>query len=140
MRIAHVGHTKTLEDLTRIIKVVTWCLDNGYNPKKGTNDYIELQHGRDFLIEKETYDIVILHFLFRGGFAVAPARLQCKELAYSPHASWASWRRRLVATRAKLIFAFGGSTEVSGSYLVDLPGYKSFHEDQFSVFTLEIPS
>jgi hypothetical protein len=41
----------------------------------------------------------------------------------SPKHSQEEWRRRLMQTDARYIFAFGDDDEVSGRYLGKIPGY-----------------
>jgi hypothetical protein len=133
--IAQVGYTKTPGDVVRITQAITWCDSHGYNFGEYQWDYIDLRKGRDFLAETNEYEIVILHFLFRGGFLQKPGRNKKAELSFSPLTSWVIWRKRLVATKAKLIFVFGGPTEIGGSYLVNLDGYKSHKvAEEFWVF------
>lgn len=127
--IAHVGHTGTPADSLRLMEVITWMADNGYDlPYRPGSDFLDLRHGRDFLAEEKCYDVVVLHFLFRGGFGipfgVTMKGHQGKQLSTSPLATWSAWRRRLVASNALLVFAFGGLAEVSGTYLCNLNGYR----------------
>lgn len=124
--VAHVGaHKKrTPGDTLRQIEALNWMMDNGFPVELNSksHDVVNLEYGRDFLIETNHYDCVILHFVFRGGFRVP---LQNKgQLSTSPESSWSAWRHRLAATQAQLIFAFGGETEIGGTFLVDVPGYK----------------
>jgi hypothetical protein len=82
-------------------------------------DFINLAQGRDFLEEQETYDVVILCWVFgpttyrgtEGWFNVSKK--------HTPE----EWKARLIATGAKYIFAFGNKTEVGGNYLGSIPGY-----------------
>lgn len=120
--VCHVGHTKTTDDLQRVIDSVTWMEKNGYTPPRQA-DFVELRKGRDFLKETAQYDVVILHFIFRGGMLIRNRKHN--ELATSPLSSWVSWRKRLMLTEAKLIFAFGGMGEIGGTFLADFDGYKT---------------
>lgn len=131
--IAHVGHTKTSGDLKRIFTVIEWYERHTGERFSFQGDCLDLNKGRDFLLEPNTYDAVVLHFIFRGGFTNLVDKR--KALKVSPKASWYEWRKRLVATGAKYIFAFGGMAEVGGTFLVDLDGYRSIQvEPEFWVF------
>lgn len=130
--IAHVGHTKTAADMMRIAAVIAWCRSHGVN-YADKPDWIELHQGRDFLAESKPYDMVVLHFVFRGEthdmvkFAKLGTKRQRRALFVSPLASWSAWRRRLVQTGAQFIFAFGDHSCVTASYLAGLDGYTSEH-------------
>lgn len=134
-RIAHVGHTGTDDDMRRILKVLMWMAKNNCEPKGKTQfDAIDLNKGRDFLREDLTYEVVVLHFVFRGSNYPCPFG-EPQELNVSPTTSWSRWRTRLVDTQAKYIFAFGGEGEVSGGYLCTLDGYQGIKiEEEFWVF------
>lgn len=116
----HVGSDDSADDMMRTLEAAEWLLGRGVEPPR-RHDKVNLNRGRDFLAESKTYEVVVLHFLFRGGFYVPPTT--DGQLATSPLASWAAWRRRLVSTGAKYVFAYGGASEVGGTYLCDLPGY-----------------
>jgi hypothetical protein len=118
--VAHVGHTGTLNDFKRIAEVIEWCGKHGQEIGKG--DFFNLSKGRDFLREDKKYEVVVLHFIFRGGFGVNNSKHP--ELGLSPLASWSNWRKRLVDSGAKWIFAYGGMAEVGGTYIVNLDGYR----------------
>lgn len=105
----------------RCCEVMEWLSKSGEEMPK-ISDFVEIRKGRDFLKEYKTYDVIVLHFLFRGGFCVPT--MKRSQLATSELASWGEWRRRLVASQAKFIFCYGGGSEVSGTYIVDLNGYK----------------
>lgn len=121
--IAHVGHTQSPGDVQRMIEALTWCAAHNIDFINTKNDIVELRDGRDFLLEKLEYEVVVLHFLFRGGFTIDPSGNGNRQLAYSEHTSWSVWRHRLVNTKAKLIFAFGGVSEIGGSYIANLDNY-----------------
>lgn len=119
--VCHVGHTESQDDFNRIIECIEWCDANSHLwPKRGK--FLDIQRGQDFLSMKTKYDVVVLHFIFRGGFMV-PSQTG-NALMVSPLASWSAWRKRLVSSGANLIFAFGGIAEVSGTFLCNLDGYK----------------
>lgn len=126
--IAHIGWTKTVSDFERAAEVFDWVTANSSAPKK--SDFIDLSKGRDFFTEDKRYDVVVLHFIFRGGFGYNG---KSKELATSPLAGWSQWRKKLIATGATYIFAYGGLAEVGGTYLAHLDGYMTHRvrtEDQ----------
>lgn len=128
--VAHVGYTKTFDDLERL----TMCFD--YLGEIGREDLqwnkpilFDLSKGKDFLTDTNKFNWVVLHFLFRGGYYVNQD-IQVKQsgLRISPLSSWSSWRKRLTATEAKFIFVFGGDAEISGSFLVDIPNYQKVED------------
>src|SRR5256885_15150282 len=63
-------------------------------------DPIDLVDGRDFLTEKLIYDAVILQLIFRGNEPSATGYTHGSKLS-----SWSNWRKRLMGTGAKVIFA-----------------------------------
>jgi hypothetical protein len=118
--------------------MLTWAKDLLPN-ESHDYDYIDLNDGRDFLKERLEYDVVLVMYLYRG----------CQEHEYrqgyfatSELSTPAAWRNRLQATKARLLFIFGGQTEVSGSFIGDIPGYvnekmpMNFHPD-IAVLTLD---
>lgn len=125
-RIAHVGMTKSEEDRSRIISVFDWL--SIYVPSLDLCSYkseiIDLNTGRDFLTETDKYEIVLLHFIFNGKPHHSAHFPEVAELKVSPCSSWNSWRKRLEQCGAQYVFTFGNESEVSGRYLVDIPGYK----------------
>lgn len=129
--IAHVGWDGSDQDQCRVLDVEEWLIANRDISLKNDSehDYINLINGRDFLAETKTYDIVILHFIFRGHRKQA-GQLRSfwwdhfADFNVSELQSWENWRKRLASSSAMFIFPFGTTTEISGSYLVDVPGYK----------------
>lgn len=122
---AHVGAHKpfTADDLTRLGSVVA----NGYFEfRLGPADVINLEYGRDFLVEDKQYDCVLLHTIFHAN---RPEWLQMAQAAahtiiVSPKHSLEAWRERLIKTDAKLICAYGGKMcSLEGWHIGDLPGY-----------------
>ena len=86
-------------------------------------DVIDLNEGRDFLLEDRRYDAVILQFVNRQGYTDKPGF----EVT-SPKSSWSNWRKRLTATGAGVVFAYGRNSEVSGIFLERLDGgYTRLH-------------
>lgn len=130
LNVAHVGATehdsedRTFYDAdrTHFNVAIKWLEENDpatyqamFNRR---DDFVELQDGRDFLSENQKYDIVILHHLFaKQGSAQPGAFMQSVSHGVD------TWKRRLSQTGARYIFTFGGSTEISGDYLGDVPGY-----------------
>ena len=118
--VAHVGHSG--ENGCPALTLVDW-IDTHIPEMKDIqlkHDYIDLNKGRDFLKEGNTYDFVLLEYVYLGitrnqkeGY-FAQSNLQTPE----------NWRKRLQNTNAKVIFAFGSWTEVSGSYIGNIPGYE----------------
>jgi hypothetical protein len=137
--IAHVGHTKSSDDRKRFNKVLDFMIDNGGMTLNdwlaAEHDYFDLaKNGRDFLAEEKHYDLVILHFIFRGSHLPAESSEYIPELRVSQHSSWCNWRHRLLKCDADYIFPFGAGTEVSGSFLSLLDGYQLYanHEREES--------
>jgi hypothetical protein len=136
--IAHVGYDGSAEDQIRSIIALEWVAANKWHIGSFTLDYINLHKGRDFLKEDKQHAMVILHFLFRGGFGIAPDGGGNPQLQHSTEQSWSAWVKRLAATKARLIFAFGGFAEVGGSFLARIEGYQRIEVDSnFSVFVRE---
>lgn len=131
--VAHVGWTGSAEDHIRLMTVRKLAHDWEFTLTDPFDAALDLNAGRDFLMEETVYDAVILHFIFRGaGFGTPPGAGDRRGvLAVSPLASWGSWTRRLIATRAQFIVAFGGPAEVGGSYLGPLNGYSMKLEVQY---------
>lgn len=141
-KIAHVGWTKSPEDLGRL-ELWFKYLDSINKPEYQWLKpvFFDLGKGKDFLNDNGQYQAVILHFIFRGGFYVKQG-IQVKQsaLRISELSSWGAWRKRLAATGADYITSFGGISEVSGSYLCDVPSYgKATFEAPYD-YRLELPT
>ena len=132
--IAHVGWTKSPEDLERLTlcfqyldsidrEDLQWC-----KPK-----FFDLGKGKDFMMDTGTYKAVVLHFVFRGGFYVnQDIQIKQSPMRISPLASWGAWRKRLAATEADYIITFGGISEVNATFLVDIPNYgRAIHSQPY---------
>lgn len=123
--IAHVGWTKSPEDIQRL----TLCFD--YFHSIGKDDFqwlkpvfFDLGKGKDFLTDTGKHTVVVLHYVFRGGNGVSqPIQIKQSPLRVSKHSSWVNWRKRLADTEADYIITFGGIAEVNGTYLADIKGY-----------------
>ena len=95
-----------------------------------TPDFIDLNDGRDFLKENQQYDIVALMRVFHpmgGDSSVQHYQRDRGESMFrlsSLHTP-ENWKKRLQQTGAKIIFAFGDSTDcVEGDYVGSIPGYE----------------
>ena len=134
-KIAHVGacpdNTRPLLDIA-----FKWLIknDSNYSSESFVHDYIDLNEGRDFLTENETYGIVILHYLYNP-----PFKEEIKEtgfFAISPFHTKEKWKERIVSTNAKHIFAIGSFGEVGGEYLGSLVGYsKTTCDEMVAVYS-----
>jgi len=102
--------------------------------KSLSHDYIDLNEGRDFLIEDQTYHIVILHYLYNP--PIKEETVKTGFFAISPFHTKDKWKERIISTNAKHVFAIGSIGEVSGSYLGTLSGYsKTIHDDFTTVYS-----
>lgn len=120
---ANVGWQKSPADIIRNIEVLHYLVKNGFDADKGVlHDDIDLNYGRDFLTENKEYDIVVLHYIFNGNpyFDLS----QKGFFKTSSKHDVENWKIRLLNTKAKLIFAYGTSTEVGLEYIGTIPGYK----------------
>jgi hypothetical protein len=137
-KIAHVGTLHTETDRTIDILVLDYLVRNhpNYLTDDAVHDDINLQWGRDFLLEDKTYDIVTIQFLYSECNEI-PSNNQNPYLRGSPIHSPENWRKRLIATNADFIFAFGDFTEVNSLYFGTLEGYglQSFGCSMNEVFT-----
>jgi hypothetical protein len=123
--ICHVGFTKTPGDTDRIMRVMEWLHEKKI-PFPAESRFMDLNKGEDFLSDRKRYWAVVLHFICRWEKAhLDRSKSTSKQLKVSPKASWSNWRKRLVNTKAKYIFLFGGQFEVSGGYIVNLDGYRA---------------
>jgi hypothetical protein len=125
--ICHVGYTQSFDDMSRVVQVSEWCLENDViYPTEPV--FLDLNYGdsQDFLKMDTTHDMVILHYICR--FEKFQAERVCQgvmrpTMRVSAKASWANWRRRLMGTNAHHMFLFGGMGEVSGPYIAQMDGY-----------------
>jgi hypothetical protein len=131
MNIALVGATGSDLD----IKILASCLKylNDYygdiSVLKREYDTIDLNRGRDFLTENETYDIVVMFMIFRyraEELLDYEQRNLDNSMRVSPLHSPENWRKRLLSTRAQIIYVTGYNdfSEISSDYLGKLPGYE----------------
>ena len=127
MTCAHVGSTESDSDHER-------TMDAEYHLMQALGleevdlfakaDFISLDEGRDFLAEDKTYDVVILHHVYQH-----PGHGNTGIHGTSTLHTAEAWRERLEKASADWIFAYGGSTEVSGGYLDTIPGYEMLSYD-----------
>lgn len=138
LKVANVGFIHQFHDDRWMFQLTfRWLEENDkdyYNrmPTVPNQDHIDLNNGRDFLTEKEIYDVVIVHNIYQCNNApilsagdFAKSKLDCEE----------AWRKRLASTQAKYIFTFGDWTEVSYYTLKDISGYEVVKKDyKFQVY------
>jgi hypothetical protein len=126
------------EDRSRMIVALSLWLRHERPPKgvNWKNDTVNLADGRDFLDEKERYDIVVLHSIFhpRGEVTEALRRDLAEQvgpaaLLSSRHAVPA-WQRRLERSGAKYIIVCAGQPfTLDGWQLGELEGYEIAERD-----------
>jgi hypothetical protein len=130
---AHVGYTETDDDYHRTVDAESYLntlLEIDDVDLFAGADYIALDDGRDFLAEDLQYDAVILHHLYQHP-GQGHAGVHGTSSLHTPQ----QWRERLAACGARFILAYGGSTEVSGGYLEDIPGYTMLcYDDRKAVY------
>lgn len=138
VHVAHVGASQNPDnpeseiwgenDRWHVDSVFRWLYENTEDDEllhydNRRDDFIDLNDGRDFLQENNDYDVVILHMVYsppdRSYIGKHDSIFNVSNL-HNPR----NWRRRLIATGAKYIFAFGDDDEVSGRYLGHLAGYR----------------
>lgn len=123
-QIAHVGWTDSDEDRDRLYLTLQHLREFGIDAGIIQPKFIELWEGQDFLEDQEEYSIIVLHFLFRGSNHIKQEKqVKWSPLRISQKSSWVNWRKRLAATNADYIIAFGGMGEIGPSFIVDIPGY-----------------
>lgn len=135
VRVAEVGAFKrrSQEDTSRRIAALSALLelDPDFVMQKKSFDAINLADGRDFLLEDDPYDLVIVHSVLstgmRRGIRVPGHE---RELLVSEDHNINNWKRRLVETGAKyIIIAEGQPYTLSGWELGDLAGYEVLRRD-----------
>ena len=94
-------------------------------------DIINLNNGRDFLIERRRYDAVILHSIFHSNRPYAmKLALRTGGTNSSLVHSIERWRKRLVSTHARVIVVWELlPAALSGWNLGDLPQYRTKYRD-----------
>lgn len=132
VRIAQVGAFRRMsqEDSARLIAtmVVILPIDKDFAMKEKVSDIINLSYGRDFLKEKKTYDLVILHSLLSP--KMPALRSKSPRLLVSPSHTIKEWRRRLSSSGAKYISVCEGQPATfSGWELGEVPGYRILERD-----------
>lgn len=110
-------------DQTHWDNVMRWLSENDVDVTNATHDFIDLNQGRDFLQEQQTYDIVILHHIYTDE---SQEDHGVEDYQRSPLHKKENWVQRLQNTRAKYIFVFGSGKEtksVDSDYIGSIPGY-----------------
>jgi hypothetical protein len=127
VRVAEVGAYKrpSPEDGSRRLAALIEILeiDPAFIRQPKEFDPVNLVDGRDFLMETDVYDVVIVHSVLSTGVRT-DLMPKGRELLTSPDHDVAIWRNRLVSTGAKYIVVCEGQPyTLSGWELGDLPGY-----------------
>ena len=122
---AHVGHTESQNDYDETVDAETW-LENYLNVTDGNNvdlytiaEYFDLNEGRDFLDNTKPFKVVVLHRIYQR-----PNDAKSGPLLLSAKHDANAWKTALANTDPKFVIAYGGTNEVSGGYLNDIPNYK----------------
>jgi hypothetical protein len=125
MKVALVGWTYSEHDLGilyNIQNILEIVVDDFKN--------FDLSYNRDFLKNEDTFDVVVLNYIF-----IATAE-ECKyDLCYTPDDpsikvselhSKENWKKRLLDSEAKqiLIFGWDSFSEVTEKYIGSLDGYE----------------
>ena len=144
IKIGHVGayNPKSIEDTSRHLAIgIEVATDNMTFFKDGvTEDIVNLNYGRDFLVERRKYDLVITHSIFTWKYGrviketnLKPADLEnphFRELSTSKHHSKERWLSRLRSCGARYIGVCEGQpAAMSGWELGDIPGYEILKRD-----------
>lgn len=129
LSIAHVGSLQNEADRVRSGWVFWWLKKNGINVSSFQNDYINLDQGRDFLEENQSYDVVILHHIYNPDEQEEP---KGGDFNVSSKHNENEWRNKLSHSGAMYIFVFGGLGEVAVEYLGNISGYKLIKQDSLN--------
>lgn len=135
LEVAEVGAFKRRSREDRIRRTAALMeileLDPEFAAQTKKFDAINLVDGRDFLREKNAYDIVIVHSVLSP--SLGPTNFKDHpELMTSPHHTVKAWRKRLAGTGAKyIVVAEGQPHTLSGYELGELPGYAIEKMDQW---------
>lgn len=136
LQVAHVGafKKKSPQDSARNVESVYRIMKRDRGFFEGTMadpDTINLTHGRDFLEEDKTYDLVILHSIFHAS-VLGVARGKVKRwLWLSDRHSVKNWKKRLERTKAQYISVCEGQPHsLSGWHLGEIPGYEILERDE----------
>ena len=140
IRVAQVGAYKRFSDEDSCRNVTALAAIMQLDPSfKGEpqHDVINLLYGRDFLTEKEAYDLVILHSIFlkpnKWEKILAEKGLpniKNPQLNLSPVDSLKRWRKKLASTNAEFIVVCEGQPNaLSGWQLGQIEGYEILRMD-----------
>lgn len=132
LKVAHVGWTGCPADRARV-DALEQVIPAGACDVKFGLAYCggpDRRYGADFLVDERPFDVIVIHRVFVGtptpepvGHGFATLLREHDFFAVSPLQSPEAWRRRIVASGARRVIAFGGSTEVAEAYLAPIPGY-----------------
>ena len=124
LKIGYVGYVNSEHDITMKLRTLEYLLSKKIITNDTTidEDQIDLNKGRDFLLENKCYDIVVVCYIYRYKVNNLIEEYH-KEFTQSPRHTWVRWCKRLKATKANYIFLFGHATEITASFIGDLEGY-----------------
>jgi len=132
LSVANVGFVEESDD-THLYAAENWLTENDPDFVDGKSfdlDIIDLNKGRDFLEESSNYDIIMVHNI------INPDRIdnyvgKSGFFNVSKHHSVENWTNRLSSSGAKYIFLFGSFSEISRSYIGNIPGYTLSNDHWF---------
>ena len=138
LRIAQVGQSKkpTVADRHRWIHALAKIVELGeaaFLDEGAEHDTINLEVGRDFLLEDGKYDLVMVHSIFYAETSNGVIRPdpRISEIGVSPHHCLKKWRTRLLRTKARLIVVYEGiAMSLNGHDLGNLSGYERIFLDR----------
>lgn len=139
---AHVGNTESEHDYRETVDAETWLAHYlNIDEDDGADFYtladsFDLNEGRDFFDNVREFQIVLLHRVYQR-----PNDARSGPLLLSPRHKPEAWRTALDRARPKFIFAYGGTNEVSGGYLQEIPDYKMIvYDARKAVYERKPPS
>lgn len=136
LQVAHVGafKKKSSQDGARSVESIYRIMKRDREFFEGImadHDTINLTHGRDFLEEDKTYDLVILHSIFHPSVLGAAHGKAKRWLWLSDRHSVKNWKKRLERTKAQYISVCEGQpSSLSGWHLGEIPGYRILERDE----------
>jgi hypothetical protein len=122
--IGNIGSFGSLNDQNRLYMVDDWLFRNDPEYVDGasySHDNVDLNHGRDFLRESKSYNVIVLHDIYNPVDDVD--RQKGGIFSVSPHHGPGQWVQKLAASGADYIFVFGSWGEIGGWWLGEIPGY-----------------